>query len=79
MTKRETMRRYRSGAYSARLVSPDQAAMQRLSDAIRHVEQHHPLPRCEHGKPLRDGGGELLEPPCGCRLTVGQSAEPEVK
>lgn len=27
-----------------------------------------PLPRCLHGKALRDHGGELLEPPCGCRL-----------
>lgn len=26
-----------------------------------------PLPQCEHGKPLLDGGGEILEPPCGCR------------
>lgn len=26
-----------------------------------------PLPRCKHGGCLRDGGGELLEPECGCR------------
>lgn len=26
------------------------------------------LPRCKHGKALRDHGGDLLEPPCGCRL-----------
>lgn len=25
------------------------------------------LPRCAHGAALRDGAGEALEPPCGCR------------
>ncbi len=38
-----------------------------LADAVRVVETHHPLPRCTHGHPLRDGGGERLEPSCGCR------------
>jgi hypothetical protein len=42
-------------------------AVKRLSQAIREVEQHYPLPRCKHGYALVDGGGEHLEPPCGCR------------
>lgn len=25
------------------------------------------LSRCQHGSALRDGAGERLEPPCGCR------------
>lgn len=36
--------------------------------AIEWAEKHHPLPRCEHGHALRDHGGELLEPTCGCRF-----------
>jgi hypothetical protein len=43
-----------------------------LGAAIRHVEQQHPLPRCGHGSALRDGGGERLEPPCGCRAAKGE-------
>jgi hypothetical protein len=30
-----------------------------------------PLPRCIHGSCLIDGGGEILEPPCGCTLHDG--------
>ena len=37
-----------------------------LSASIAAVETHAPLPRCEHGSPLRDGAGEFLEPLCGC-------------
>lgn len=43
------------------------AAVQRLADAVRKTERHHPLPRCIHGKALRDRAGEILEPMCGCR------------
>jgi hypothetical protein len=46
----------------------ERAAVRRLATAVRETERDHPLPRCEHGKPLRDGGGEALEPSCGCRL-----------
>lgn len=35
---------------------------------IVQADYDDPLPRCEHGNCLRDGGGELLEPPCGCRM-----------
>lgn len=45
----------------------DMAAVARLHDAVEKVERDHPLPRCAHGKPLMDGGGDLLEPDCGCR------------
>ncbi len=38
-----------------------------LAAAIAHVEATAPLPRCEHGHALRDGAGEGLWPPCGCR------------
>lgn len=41
--------------------------LRRLTAAIRDTERDHPLPRCEHGNALRDGGGEALEPLCGCR------------
>lgn len=37
-----------------------------LSAAIDYVNEHHPLPRCVHGSALEDGGGEKLQPPCGC-------------
>lgn len=30
------------------------------------VQNVEALPRCRHGKALRDHGGSLLEPPCGC-------------
>lgn len=39
-----------------------------LQEAIEFAQRIDPLPRCEHGSCLRDGGGERLEPPCGCRL-----------
>ncbi len=29
------------------------------------------LPRCRHGKALRDHGGSALEPPCGCKPEHG--------
>lgn len=38
-----------------------------LSEAIEFAERVAPLPRCEHGHCLRDGSGDALEPPCGCR------------
>jgi len=41
--------------------------LKKLTDAIEWAETNHPLPRCEHGKALKDGAGELLEPSCGCR------------
>jgi hypothetical protein len=41
--------------------------IQKLTDAIDWAEKNFPLPRCRHGKPLKDGAGELLEPSCGCR------------
>lgn len=43
------------------------ASIAGLSKAIAETERDHPLPRCRHGKPLIDGAGEILEPPCGCR------------
>lgn len=42
--------------------------MKNLSDAIEFAETVNPLPRCKHNACLRDGAGELLEPPCGCRF-----------
>jgi len=38
----------------------------KLSNAIEFAERVGPLPRCVHGAALRDGAGEILEPPCGC-------------
>ena len=37
-----------------------------------------PLPRCSHGSALRDGAGEALEPPCGCRSVSGVTIVPFV-
>lgn len=45
------------------------AAIARLHAANVETERDHPLPRCEHGSALRDGAGEALEPPCGCRAS----------
>lgn len=39
-----------------------------LGRAVEDVERDHPLPRCRHGAALRDHSGEVLVPPCGCRL-----------
>ena len=38
------------------------------------IEEHNfmvvadPLPRCKHGACLMDGAGEILIPPCGCKI-----------
>lgn len=49
----------------AREMSDD--PVENLRRAVEEVNRDHPLPRCPHGQALRDGGGERLEPPCGCR------------
>ena len=51
----------------------EQRAVERLAAAVRKTERDHPLPRCRHGKALLDGGGEKLEPPCGCRFDKGDA------
>lgn len=45
----------------------ERTAINQLSAAVAYVNEHHPLPRCTHGNALRDGGGDILEPSCGCR------------
>ncbi len=40
--------------------------IERLNDAVLSLEQYHPLPRCKHGKALRDHAGDRLELSCGC-------------
>lgn len=37
-----------------------------LTEATDRVLKKHPLPRCSHGTPLKDHGGNLLKPSCGC-------------
>ena len=44
-----------------------------LRQAIDFAETIAPLPPCNHGSALADGGGERLEPPCGCRLTSSKA------
>lgn len=44
-----------------------------LADAVAYVNEHHPLPRCDHGNALSDHGGERLEPRC-CYPTPAESA-----
>lgn len=39
-----------------------------LHAANEEVSQKYPLPRCKHGNAMRDHGGEVLRPPCGCKL-----------
>ena len=51
----------------------EQVAIQNLHDAVEFVERTSSLPRCRHKNCLRDHGGELLEPECGCRLTYEAS------
>lgn len=45
-----------------------------LSEAIDYVNTYHPLPRCRHGTALRDHGGDLLYPSCGCHLNEKDKA-----
>lgn len=45
----------------------DRAAVAHLAAAVAFAQEKYPLPRCPHGKALRDHAGELLEPTCGCR------------
>lgn len=42
-------------------------ALNRMGNNWWGLDVVDPLPRCEHGAALRDGAGEGLEPPCGCR------------
>ena len=35
-----------------------------LADAVAYVNEHHPLPRCDHGNAMKDHGGDALEPRC---------------
>lgn len=46
-----------------------------LAKAVADVERDYPLPRCAHGKALRDHSGEALEPSCGCRAAVPTKKE----
>ncbi len=39
----------------------------RAASKLGLLARKGPLPRCEHGAPLIDGAGEILEPPCECR------------
>lgn len=50
-----------------------------LSEAIAFAELVGPLPRCIHGAALRDGGGESLEPPCGCRAYRTTELNPDTR
>lgn len=45
-----------------------------LQSAIEFAQNVNPLPRCKHDNALRDGAGELLEPPCGCRFDKSAAA-----
>jgi len=45
-----------------------------LTDAIAWANENFPLPRCRHGKALRDGAGEMLEPSCGCAALSKEKA-----
>lgn len=51
---------HRENTDNLRAVEP----LQELQDAIDSAERIGPLPRCRHGKALKDGAGELLEPRC---------------
>lgn len=51
-------------------------SLDKLTDAIKWVKENYPLPRCSHGKPLKDGSFELLEPSCGCR---GYNLDPDFR
>lgn len=51
-------------------MNSDRDALKNLAAAIEETERDHPLPRCQHGNALKDGGGELLEPSCGCRAFI---------
>jgi len=46
--------------------------VQRLSDAVSRLEREHPLPRCPHGRSLRDHAGDVLTCPEGCTLEAAK-------
>lgn len=58
------LRRAHAERYAA---AKERTSINQLSASVAYVNEHHPLPRCSHGNALRDGGGDLLEPSCGCR------------
>lgn len=64
----EELEQFLSGImYASNLVELTKDPVQKLREAVDHVNKHHPLPRCGHGNALKDHGGNLLEPSCGCR------------
>jgi hypothetical protein len=58
---------------------PQDDDVEKLNDAITFAERVGPLPRCAHGKALRDGSGELLEPTCGCRAAPPDTLEAQAQ
>lgn len=47
---------------------PLEDQVERLRAAIALAELLHPLPRCTHGRALRDHAGDILTCPEGCAL-----------
>jgi len=46
----------------------ERIAIRKLGAAVAALEREHPLPRCAHGRALRDHAGDVLTCPEGCVL-----------
>lgn len=58
--------------------APSQPEVDELNSAIEFAERVAPLPRCRHGKALRDDAGDWLEPSCGCRFPKDWEHNPKL-
>lgn len=52
----------------------ERVAIRKLGAAVEALEREHPLPRCPHGRALRDHAGDVLTCPEGCVLAQESDA-----
>lgn len=50
--------------------------LRKLREAVARLDRDHPLPRCPHGRALRDHAGDVLTCPEGCVLTQESDRAP---
>lgn len=56
--------------HKSKALQVEHEPLKSLREAIDFVQTNYPIPRCQHGNAIKDGAGDLLEPPCGCRARV---------
>lgn len=54
----------------------DRVGIRKLSEAVARLDREHPLPRCPHGRALRDHAGDILTCPEGCVLAQESERAP---